>query len=93
MSAGANFGLGLRTREPQALHTPAYLENFTVSPCDPQIWDRVKQQKSKEVQEAGNPSYVCEAGYCYGGLGGKEKWRAVLVGENERNKSLKGKKM
>lgn len=93
MSTRANFGLGLRTQEPQTLHTPAYLQNFTVSPRDPQIWDRVKQQKRKEVREAGNLSYVGEAGYCYGGLGGKEKWRTALVEENERNKSLKGKIM
>ena len=42
MSTRANFGLGLRTQEPQTLHTPAYLQNFTVSPHDPQIWDPLR---------------------------------------------------
>lgn len=47
----ANFGPGLRTQEPQALHTPgaSIVVEFAELPCDPQIRDKVKQQKGREV--------------------------------------------
>lgn len=75
LKMSANFGLRLRTQEPQALHTLGanmFAEFYWVTMWS---WDLGQSQtlEGRRFKSAWNPSCVCEPVHCSVGLGGKKK--------------------
>lgn len=90
---GQLYGLGLRNSGAPSTSHPSIIQNFTVSPRDPQIWDRVKQQKRRSVLRGRKPVSVCWSRLLLWGTWGQTEVEDCARRGKERHRSLKGKIM